>query len=217
VPPAFQKLNVFLRGSRSYVQGSQILGRTADWLFEAGLDDAILVDAKFSQITSHPIIAFGLGDERPDIQGVPIGQARYRRGDDLIEILYANAATCPAPWIGDQASKLESFTDHGDLSGEARVALDGTQEGYLAAVIETVKKLHQSLATEVEDIWFTALTGAALPITPNDSETASITVAPLLARNHDGRKQTFSSVTVADETGQPIQFNIAFSCLIAEA
>ena len=168
-----QELDVFLRGSRSYVQGSQILGRTADWLLQTGLHGAVLVDAKFSQITDHPVIAFRHADMQPGQAGSPIGRAVYRLGDEKIDVLYADAKAGLAPRIEDQPTKLSSFLDHGDLRGEARLALDGTQEGYLAAVIETVKTLHQSLASEVADIWFTALSGAELPIAPGPGSTAS--------------------------------------------
>jgi len=214
VSEVFQKLDVFLRGSRDYVQGSQILGRTADWLLHAGIGGAVLFEAKFSRITRHPVIAFRQGQTDPVDANRLIGKARYRFGDQTFAINYADADGESAPWIDDQPSKLEAFSDNGELHGEARVVLDGTQEGYLSAVIETVKKLHQSLATNVTDIWFTALSGANLPVVPGHSGTAVLSVEPLLARNQEGRKQTLSKITVSADKGGSSQFNIAFSCRI---
>jgi hypothetical protein len=212
----FQQLDVFLRGNRDYVQGSQILGRTADWLIQAGHEEAMLIQAKFSQTTQHPVMAFRRSEAEPLAAKDLIGKARYRRDDEMIDIVFANASDGTVPWVGDQPSKREAFTDYGELRGEARIVLDGTQEGYLAAVIETVKALHQSLATDVTDIWFTALSGAALPLAPGQAETAFLKVEPLLTRNHDKRKQTLSEVTVSTEDGVVFRFNIAFSCRIVE-
>ena len=50
-----QALNVYIRGTRDYVQGSQILARTAELV---GADDStLLASAKFTQITEREVLA----------------------------------------------------------------------------------------------------------------------------------------------------------------
>ena len=83
-------------------------------------------------------------------------------------------------------------------------------------MIETVKALHQSLARQVTDIWFTALSGAELPLAPGQAGTALLQAIPLLTRNHEDRKQTLSEITLSTEDGKASRFNIGFSCRIVE-
>lgn len=214
-------LSVFLRGQRTYVQGSQILGRTGDWLAQLGFSDATLQSAKFTSVTNRNVLA-RIGDSAGEVAKSlnQIGTAKYRAATGPLAVSFFETGDALAPRIADGQSRLSSLEDQGSLSGGSRFSTEGSHEDYLAAVIETVKALHGSLGSRVVDIWFTAITGCDLPVVTGAPMSGDLKISPILARNLEKRRQTLSRVeTVCSEsTGAGIApFNISFSCLIEEA
>lgn len=215
LPGDERRLDVFLRGSRTYVQGSQLLGRTAEWLIELGHSQAVLSHSKFTTITDHIVQA----QLKPEVSGAGssksrVGEAMYFSGGREIKVEFFDRADARAPRRADEPSRRTDFIDRGEGRGEAQVEVNGTHESTIAAVIETVKALHSSLGPKVEDIWFTSLAGAALPLMPRPPFVARVIVMPLFARRQGGRLQTLSQIEIRDGTAEFVvaPFNIGFSC-----
>ncbi len=210
-------LDVYLRGSRDYVQASQILARSGEWLAD-GLGQAHLklAVAKFVRITQCGVAAVL---DPPDgglaAAGRWIGEARYTSPAGLRIVRYREMISAPAQRIADVPSRIADFRQTGRLACKAHYSIDGSAESFLAATIEIVKRLHGELAVGICDIWFTGLASAALPIQSNYDHDGAAIVTPLLERPQDGRLLTLSRVEIASPNAVP-PFNLGFSCRIAK-
>lgn len=202
-------LDVGLRGTRNYVQGSQILARTAE-IVAAEHPQAVLTSAKFTRITLKGVrLTFGDGDAADEI-----GRATFTDGDARIIARFHEVAGPDAPRIDDVPGATSGLEADADGAGSAAFAIAGGFESYLAAVIECVKAIHARRGEQVSDIWFTALAHAQLPVAPTYPATGTLTVTPKLARMVGERLQTLSLVDT-DGAGAPPQFQILFSCVVA--
>lgn len=215
-------LPVYLRGARTYVQGSQILARTGEWLadelgHELGYATLKLAVAKFVRITECGVEAVldPADDSNPAAAGSWIGESRYTTPGGPCLVRFREMAGAPAPRIADVPSRIQDFHSSGRLACTANYTISGSQESFLAATIEIVKRLHAELGSGVSDIWFTGLASAALPVAPEYGLDGSMAVTPLLERPLDGRLLTLSRVGVAAPHAVP-PFNIGFSCRLAK-
>ncbi len=199
-------LDVGLRGTRNYVQGSQILARTA----EIVAPTATLLTAKFTRITEQGVIAAIDGDAA---DGEEIGSAQFDVDGKRVAVRYIDVPGPKAPRIDDVPGSTSGLETDGAGTGHADFAIDGTFESYLAAVIECVKAIHARRGDQVTDIWFTALVGARLPVVATYPTTGALRVTPKIERIVAGRLQTLSLVDT-DGTAAPPQFQICFSCLM---
>lgn len=214
MPMQTHALDVYLRGTRNYVQGSQILGRTSDWLSELDEGALHLVSAKFSRITERGVIAVLDASDDEIASGKWIGQARYQGADTVKVVHFGDRDGIGALRIADVPSRLTNFRREGRLAGTATAKHDGSQEAFLASIIETVKRLHADLADDIADIWFTGLAQAQLPLSKSCGTEVSISISPLLERKQDGRLLTLTRVETT-KSGTAIQpFSIGFSCRI---
>ncbi len=209
---AIETLTVALRGTRDYVQGSQILARTAELIAAASDTPATLVTAKFTQITDRGVIVALADTDAPD--GVEIGRAQFVNGAERQTVRYFEVAGPQAPWIEDVAKVTTGLVAATDGTGQADFAIAGTFESYLVAIIECVKAVHDRRGDQVSDIWFTALMGARLPIASVYPTTGVLRVTPKIERMVDGRLQTLSLLETESATGAPPPFQICFSCVV---
>jgi hypothetical protein len=208
---AAHPLTVGLRGSRDYVQGSQILARTAE-LVATENPEATIVAAKFTRITDHGVCVT-FDDDAP--AGTVLGSARFRVDGGERTVHFHKEAAGPAPRIDDVPPSTSDLTTSGDGVGRCAFAIDGDFESYLAAAIEFVKAVHAARAERVSDIWFTALAAAALPIEPIYARAGTLTITPKIERVVGERLQTLGTVeTTAEGEGHaPAPFQISFSCV----
>jgi hypothetical protein len=210
---ALHSLPVALRGTRDYVQGSQILARTAEVIAE-GTPSATLQTAKFTRITDRGVeVAIGDGESA----GPEIGTARFTTADGPITARFFEVPGDQAPPIDDVPRATAELATGPGGAGRCTYAIRGDFESYLAAVIEFVKAVHAARADQVTDIWFTALAGAALPLDPVYATRGSMTLEPKVERMAGDRLQTLgvlSTKTDADGAGPP-PFQISFSCVTA--
>ncbi len=210
-----KQLEVYLRGSRTYVQGSQILGRTGEWL-QSGTNTGqlCLIAAKFLKITDCGVVAVA----NPEIDGLAanwIGEARYDGADGVQTVRFQEVGGEPAPRIQDAPSRIKDFTCDGRLAGSATYLIDGTHESCIAAIIEIVKRLHAHIDRDVQDIWFTGLASVRLPLSAPYQSEATISVRPLLERAQEGRLLTLSRIDFG-ASAAITPFNIGFSCRVAK-
>lgn len=210
---ALHRLPVALRGTRDYVQGSQILARTAE-LVTAESSGASLQMAKFTRITDAGV-EVALDDGEGD--GSEIGTARFTTSTGSRTARFFEIPGDPAPTIEDVPHSTADLRADPGGSGGCTYGIAGDFESYLAAVIEFVKAVHAVRADGVSDIWFTALAGAALPLEPVYATGGALTLEPKVERMVGDRLQTLGVLTTeADGDGvAPPPFQISFSCVTA--
>ena len=203
-------LNVYIRGTRDYVQGSQILGRTAELL--AADSSAQLVSAKFTQITERGVRA--VFDDADAGGALEIGRAQFVTAAGRRTVRFCEVAGDKAPPIDDVPRVTANLETDGKGTGSTTFAIAGTFESYLVAIIEFVKAVHAQRGDHVTDIWFTALMGARLPLGASYPQTGTLRVTPKIERIVDGRLQTLSLVDTEGDGNAPPQFQICFSCVV---
>lgn len=210
---ALHSLPVALRGTRDYVQGSQILARTAE-LVAIDTPGASLQTAKFTRITDRGVEA-AIGDGEG--AGPEIGTARFITDAGALNARFFEVPGDPAPPIDDVPRSTSDLIAAPDGSGRCAFVIAGDFESYLAAVIEFVKAVHAARADRVSDIWFTALAGAALPLDPVYPTRGTMDLEPKVERMVGDRLQTLGVLTTGTDTGgvAPPPFQIAFSCVTA--
>ncbi len=204
-------LDVGLRGTRDYIQGSQILSRTGE-LVQAESDvPVLLISAKFTQITEQLVrVALDPADED---DGVEIGRAQYEADGERRTVRFFEVAGPPAARIDDVAKVTSGLEVDEEHNAVCSFAIAGSFESYLVAVIEFVKAAHATRGADVVDIWFTALMGARLPLTATYPTAGTLRLTPKIERIVDGRLQTLGLVDT-EGAGAPPPFQICFSCMV---
>lgn len=207
-----ETLAVGLRGTRSYVQGSQILARTAELIAAEAAEPALLVSAKFTKITDRGVLVALDAADLP--AALEIGRAQFAIGEARRVVRFFEVEGLEAPRIDDVPPSTSGLVTSGDGGGHADFAIDATFESYLAAVIECVKALHAARGRHVTDIWLTALVGGRFPLASGYPRVGVLQVTPKIERIVDGRLQTLSVVDTEANGDLPPPFQICFSCLI---
>lgn len=204
-------LDVGLRGTRDYIQGSQILSRTGELVQAASDAPVLLVSAKFTQITELGVrVALDAADTDA---GNEIGKAQYEANGDRQTVRFFEVAGPTAHRIDDVAKVTSDLAVDADYHASCSFAIEGSFESYLVAVIEFVKAAHAKRGEDVVDIWFTALMGAQLPLTSTYPTSGTLQLTPKIERIVDGRLQTLGLVAT-EGPGAPPPFQICFSCLV---
>jgi hypothetical protein len=204
-------LDVGLRGTRDYIQGSQILSRTGELVQGESATPVLLVSAKFTQITEQGVrVALDPADSD---DGNEIGKAQYETGGERQTVRFFEVAGPTAHRIDDVAKVTSGLTVDADHNAACRFTIAGTFESYLVAVIEFVKAAHAKRGEDVVDIWFTALMGARLPLTATYPTSGALRLTPKIERVVEGRLQTLGLVDT-EGPGAPPPFQICFSCLV---
>jgi hypothetical protein len=207
---AVHVLDVGLRGTRDYVQGSQILARTGELLAAEADAPIALVAAKFTRITDQGVaVALADGDA---FDGPEIGTARYDQGGTIRTVRFHEVPGPQAPHLDEVAKVTGGLAVGDDGAVSCAFAIEGTFEAYLVAVIEFVKAAHAARADGVRDIWFTALAGAHLPLAPGYPREGTMRLEPRIERVVEGRLQTLGLLVT--DGGAPPAFQIAFSCVM---
>lgn len=208
-------LDVFFRGSRSYIQGSLIISRVAELVAgHCGSDTpTLLLDAKFTHLMNSAIdVQLG---SRP-VEGGD-GTLRLQRGAEVVHAtVFATDAV--APRRADRAVFDARIVESGRLSGTARYGGLGSFDDSLAFVVHVNKALHERLGDGVTDVWFAGLRNAVLPVQWQPfGEHGELSLDLRLERPWGERVLTLSQVRIAPHGGAPLQFEIIYSHMPAAA
>ena len=204
-------LGVFLNGSRTYVQGTQILARSAEAVFEDG--SGLLRQATFHSITDR-LVTLTPADQAADLPAAPLGRAVYEdaQGNALSVVWHAQDGAAP------RADRPLSCTWRRQDQGQAhplsaRFALAGLTSGedYLNALIQAIKGLHDALAEDVHDIWFTGLRRADIPMGPFPASSGTLTITGDRLMGRDGAFQSIQRTCFEDGTGLSINGVVTFA------
>ncbi|MGI9186026.1 MAG: hypothetical protein ACR2J9_00660 [Gaiellales bacterium] len=204
-------LDVGLRGTRDYIQGSQILSRTGELVQADAATPVLLLSAKFTQITEQGVrVALDAADA---VDGNEIGKAQYEADGERRTARFFEVPGPTAHRIDDVAKVTSDLVVDAEHGATCSFVIEGTFESYVVAVIEFVKAAHAKRGEDVIDIWFTALMGARLPLTASYPTTGTLRLTPKIERIVDGRLQTLGLVDT-DGPGAPPSFQICFSCMV---
>ncbi|MCB9992213.1 MAG: hypothetical protein H6873_01000 [Hyphomicrobiaceae bacterium] len=202
-----QKLGTFLRGTRDYVQGTQLLARTAALVLD---QTARLEQAAFSHITDHDALAFLVGTEP---EGVEIlGRCRFAGNKGPMDFVWASAPD-PAPQL--DADMGIDFSVSGRLeSGDAEASFGriAALEEMLNVLVQGLKTHHSALFPGAKDIWFTGLRKANFPATwPEAWPGGTIGFADFRAQERDGRIQTMCRADLTSQAGETLSAYVTFA------
>jgi len=195
-------LDVFLRGTRDYVQGTQLIVRAAealtgdDWLFDR---------AVFSQITDRKV---ELSMEKPD-QPV-LGTLRFKRNDetaDLFLISLDEAAPKSDLPLGIEVAATESFCDPATYHFTGANGL----EGVLNVIVQAIKAEHTVRYPLARDIWLTGMRGfsCSTKIRPSGEGVLEMKLLRTLAKHQN--VQTLWSVSLIVNGLQVETGNVTFN------
>jgi len=156
-------LPVVLNGTRNYVQGSQIASHAIQHMRE--YDARHLLSISFHKITDRLV---NLSDT-PDIEKEKnLGEVTVQTGDGQKKRVYLVAQSKIAPRKAHpKRVRYETLRRQAPL--DAVFAVDNVVllEDFFDALVQSVKQLHEDLANDVEDVWFTGLRGTSFPLQPD--------------------------------------------------
>lgn len=196
------RLPVFLNGSRSYVQGTQMLARTAGLVEQQFAQNAVLKSAAFHRITDR-VVEVRI-TERKEEQPQEIAEAVFEAGDKRRYYASYKEVTEVAPQ-DDVPPECEynQITENPEnpLDGKWSVTGISSLEDALVAIVQTVKAQHEHIGDNVANIWFTGLRAAALPVSiPAPDVECLLEISHLRTMGGSGRFQSLQRVSL---TGLP--------------
>jgi hypothetical protein len=202
---------LFLRGTRNYVQGTQIIARSTDHL-PAG--SWFLSSAKFSSITAN-LVEF---HDQPHAR--EIGLVQFASPDGEHHALTVVETDTPAPRRDEPMPVQCRPAAGGDEDGKS-VAYDfseaGDFEDLLNAFVIAIKAEHVRRFAGAADIWFTGLRGGDLSVSdPPARGRLSLTLMRQLAG--EPAHQTLWRADLRDAAGQSVgRSAITFSYVPGQA
>ena len=207
-------LDICLNGARSYVQGTQLIARSAEALAEARPGAAItLRSAAFHRMTDRHV-DLSIGAEAEQV-GDPIGVLNFGSNDaPEVAYLYEPGATAPRRDIAVAAAWDKCAADHdGVLSAGFELSGLHTGEDLLVAIVQTVKGLHEALAEDVKDVWLTGFRSANIPMAgPFPDPEGVLQLQSRRVMKSDGVWQTLQMASfVGRQGGDPIRAAVTFS------
>ena len=204
-------LDVFLRGERNYVQGTQLVARIADAIAPSS---AFLVEAEFHRLTENCVVARGVQDTS-EPQNAPIGRVAFSVNGRPLEFRLEETPR-PAPRL-DRAMPIR-FVRHDPSTYEsASYAYEGAGdlESGLNVIVQATKDSHELYRGGATDIWLTGLRRCAFPADwPSAFGKGTVSVERLRTMAGDGgaRRQTMSRVTMsAADAPQPLTGFVTFA------
>jgi len=192
-------LPVVLNGSRSYVQGSQIVCRALEKMAPMGAQD--LVSVGFHKITDCLVSLTETPDETAKNT---LGELIVRDSDGARRRLYLVADETVAPRdTRPQSSQIEKLDQTAPLSARFSITAITDMEDIFDSLVQSVKGLHEELGEDVKDVWFTGLRGRVFPIQPSEilsSGTLMVDFSRIMKSND--RWQTLMGFSICDLDGR---------------
>ena len=208
-------LDVFLNGKRNYVQGSQILARTAE-LAQSNFGPTLnLTEFTFKNITIN-LVGVWLAEDSAanEPQGIAptVGDALFQSDRTSIRAKFVELpATAPKADVPETVTlKLES----GGAGGNGRLRFYGALsfEDALRMIVQAVKKLHEALAQDAQDIWLTGMRAAKIPIDKGFPDTdGEIEVELVRLMRSPPQYQTLNKVTITGGGSAMAPFFVTFA------
>lgn len=204
-------LEVFLRQSREYVQGTQIIARSAENLAESGW---FFEQAIFSSITNRVIsICASCNGQKENI-----GRVTFSKGD-ASQLFYLQESDTLAPRYDTPMLVKVAFVAEKEGTVTYRYESAPDFEGLLNAMVQTVKAEHERVFLAAYDIWLTGFRGFKIPVDillPCASGIISLCRGRIMGG--DGVFQTLWMLTARDDQqGQIASGTVTFAFKSKEA
>lgn len=200
------KLNVFLKGERDYIQGTQIISRLSEVL--PSTEKFLLESASFNKITNKSIFFVDNGNFshlKNNLLGYAIFKPISKKGN--IKYIFFEDADHIAPFIEDHEVDLKySFVSRQGLSASINFTVLNNFEAILESIIFFVKKLHTEYKENIFNVWFSAINKATIPLTNNNK----IIQAELVIINLMNKKISNKFLTLSNVAFNSSEFN--FTC-----
>lgn len=152
------QLDVFLRCSRNYVQGTQLIARSGELV----APEAKFSSAAFSRITDRVVLATS-ADGISSTQ-TSIGSVSYLVHDETIKFHLVESAIEAPRRDEPMTFSMSLMRQFGPLRAEYRFENVNDFESILNAVVQTTKDLHERLGETIQDVWFTGARGFSLEL-----------------------------------------------------
>lgn len=155
-------LSLILNDGRDYVQGTQILGRTSEFLLPHGA--LSLTSAAFHRISDHSVTLISAQEFFGDTARL-LGKASFSAADaQSIEVVFVEEDGRAPVSARPENCDYEMIEQTGDLDARFRLSQISNIEDFLVGLVQSVKGLHANLGPDVHDIWFTGLRRTNLQI-----------------------------------------------------
>lgn len=194
------ELDVFLRGTRDYVQGTQLVAESAKLLSHSHF---VIKKAAFTNITKKAVKAITYSSERM-IDAESIGSVVFAdpEGETVTFGLFAldaDARQSDKPFTFE-LSLQEEGDDHCSYVFSKTEALSDI----LDAIVQAIKSFIQRQSEQNYDIWFTGLRNLHLPVSPDSIDASgTITITKLkMHRNGNLHQSLFRTEIEAEKMGR---------------
>lgn len=188
-------LDVFFRGDRTYIQGTQIVARLSE-LLPPG--DWTLDQAIFSRLAAGPLLA-----SRGEVAN-PAGRVQFLSdtGATCAFALAEGPGTAPRR---DSAMPISIRRQDSGADDGAVWTYDGAErfEDLLNVVVQSIKAEHSVRWPAAADIWFTGLRKLRLPVSPPVDRAGTLTLSLYRQIGVAGQVQTIWQIRApfADPSG----------------
>lgn len=197
------KPDVFLRGERDYVQGTQLIAQAAKCLAVSGTD-AVFQQATFSTITRNDIKFCTEKGEGS------IGSVQFKGQEDRITLFVKedeNLARREDVLLSLDLIKIES-----DEAGAVayQYTADDDFLGILDVIVQSIKAEHVSQFENAYDIWLTGLRRCNVPVGIQTAGLGLITLKLMRKMEAIDNMQTLWSVDLHDDAGTQVSCVVTF-------
>jgi len=157
-------IDVFLKGNRNYIQGSQIIARLSDLLPEA--NEYFLFSASFKKITDNCLYYLYANDDF-NKENIAIGSVIFKsyKSENSIKYLIFECLNKRAPLIQDDIKDYNhNFLLKEALTSNINLTVKNDFESVVECIVFFLKKLHSEHKKNVENIWFSEINNGNIPI-----------------------------------------------------
>ncbi len=199
-PPTI--LPVCLNGERDYVQGTQMIARSAEILEECFGIEPVLYTAAFHKITDHQVAV--CTDESDLDEAAALGDMLFTLDRDRTAKLFLIELPQTAPRevvpVGCRYEFIETVGE--DLRHAIfQISEIGGGEDLLVALVQSLKSLHETAFPGASNIWFTGLRDGKIPMGTTLAGLGSCRLELRIIRRLPGRVgwQSMTTATVLDD------------------
>jgi hypothetical protein len=187
-----ERLELFFRGERDYLQGSLILSQAvatfAGALAPGEPKPLTVAQASFRSITAcHCLVT----DEKPPREAPAIASLRLRLeggGASSLWVVEDPDRPEPPPRMPDAPGLLRSCEGNADLSAKASLAPIASFDDLVSGLIQVIRGALSDFRPGARNVWLLSLTDMALPIDPTPfAHGARVTLTLEGTRRRGGR------------------------------
>jgi hypothetical protein len=164
-----ERLNVFLRDDRNYIQGTQIIARTVDVL---GYKDWSLEKAIFTRITNKLVYVSKIQIESKS--HALLGEADFYLGNKKQTIYYYESSEVAVRQKKVMPIQISDISLINKESFSIHFLAVPTFENILNVIVQSLKKANAYLSPDSYDLWWTGFRKLALECNSIDDNTEEV-------------------------------------------